>query len=246
MKTLSRSVLAKPPAHRRAGWRARPTAILPPPEVAVWHADLDEASGAEVASFLAVLSVDERERARGFYFERDRRRFIVARGILRSLLGHYLSLAPERIAFRYGANGKPELAGEAAAAGLHFNLAHSEGAAVYAFTRVGEVGIDLERIREMPEWERIAATCLPAAESARLCAGRTQRQSEDFFRAWARQEARLKALGIGLGDDAERGAKDSALHVHALDAGSEFAAALALRHPAPHIVREQWAARAVA
>lgn len=245
MKTLSRSAAKKSSVRHRPNWRARAVAILPPPEVAVWHADLDEPGGADVPAFLAVLSVDERERARSFFFERDRRRFIVARGILRSLLGRYLSTAPETIAFRYGANGKPELAGAAAADGLRFNLAHSEGLAIYAFTRVGEVGIDLERIREMPEWERIAATCLPAAESARLCTGATQRATEEFFRAWTRQEARLKALGVGLGGD-PMVAGESTLHVQALDAGDDFAAAIALAHPSPRITRQEWPARAAA
>src|SRR5881397_1867586 len=57
----------------------------------------------------ATLSEDERNRSARFRFERDRRRFVVARGALRDLLGRYLDIDPGQIRFIYNAFGKPEL-----------------------------------------------------------------------------------------------------------------------------------------
>ena len=58
------------------------------------------------------LAADEKARAERFYFEKDRKHFIVARGVLRAILGRYLNRAPECLSFCYSSYGKPALAGE--------------------------------------------------------------------------------------------------------------------------------------
>ena len=56
----------------------------------------------------SILSPDERERVHRFLFERDRRRCLVSRGMLRTLLGRYLDVllthAPPR-----GIHDEPDL-----------------------------------------------------------------------------------------------------------------------------------------
>src|SRR5207248_11802779 len=113
-------------------------------------------------------STDEFERARRFYFDRDRRRYVVGRGILRMLLGRYLHCAPQEIDFAYGAYGKPSLAKPAAGPVLHFNVAHSEGLALYAFTYAGEVGVDVEQMRDLPDWADVARSAFSPHELALL------------------------------------------------------------------------------
>lgn len=201
---------------------------LRPADVDVWRATLDQQSSGSVQFLRSLLSSDEAERAATFYFDRDRLRFVVCRGILRILLGRYLDCAPSEVAFVYGANGKPALSGQTPPDGqpLYFNVAHSEGEALFAFTRVGEIGIDLEHIRDLPDWEQVAAAAFSPHELAQLRACPADRRRDEFFRAWARQEAVLKALGTGLGAIAEAGA-ESAFNVYPLDVGPGFAAALA-------------------
>lgn len=63
----------------------------------------------ELAALWETLAEDERVRAARYRFETDRQRFIVARGKLRSLLGHYLRTLPDRMVFGYGPAGKPEV-----------------------------------------------------------------------------------------------------------------------------------------
>jgi len=203
-------------------------------EVDLWRAELDEQTPDTFAVLRALLSPDEEERASRFYFERDRRRFVVARGILRTLLGRYLRRAPETLHFRYGPNGKPALVMRAEEAPLHFNVAHSDALAVFAFCRAGGIGVDLERIRPLPEWRQIAAAYFSAQEQARIEACPEQQRAEEFFAAWTRQEALLKAQGVGLGGTPAGVADgpDPALapghRVHTLQAAGGFAAALAV------------------
>lgn len=168
-------------------------------DVDLWRAPLDDQSDEALAALALLLSEDETARAREFYFERDRRRFVVGRGALRSILSRYLGQAPREIRFRYTAAGKPVLEEESGTPPLTFNLAHSDGLAVFAVTRTGEVGIDVERVREMPDWQTIAETFFPPLEQARLRAAPPPQRRAVFFQTWTRQEALLKASGVGLG-----------------------------------------------
>src|SRR5208282_4449617 len=76
-------------------WRAPPeTLVLGPDEVHVWRATLDQ-TRSQIQNFRHSLAADEQARAERFYFERDRGHFIIARGVLRAILGGYLKRAPE-------------------------------------------------------------------------------------------------------------------------------------------------------
>src|SRR5688572_9738476 len=98
----------------------------------------------EVCTLRARLCDAERHRAGRFRFERDRRRFIVARARLRELLAVRLDVKPQAIELAYGKNGKPGLAQRFADTGWRFNVSHCDEVAVYAFSRDSEIGIDIE------------------------------------------------------------------------------------------------------
>ena len=177
---------------------------LPPPDLAlsgddvhVWRASLEQPPAC-VRQLARALSGDERARADRFHFERHRRRFIVGRGVLRVILGRYLSIEPHRLRFRYGPRGKPYLATESGAGALHFNLAHSHELALYAFVRGPELGIDLEHVHPMPDAERISTQFFSARENVALRALPSHQKLEAFFNCWTRKEAYLKATGTGL------------------------------------------------
>src|SRR5689334_9599541 len=91
-----------------------------------------EASTAVVERFEPFLSMDEKVRAAQFRFDHLRDRYVIARGALRALLGCFLNIAPASVRFEYGSNGKPALA---APEFIHFNVSHSAGLAVFAFTQ---------------------------------------------------------------------------------------------------------------
>ena len=125
----------------------------------------------------------------------DRRRYTVARGMLRLLIGHYLQCAPAGLRFRYGGNGKPAVI---APRKLHFNLAHSAERAVYALSAVRPVGIDIEQVTRQVEFEQIARRFFTPKEFADLIALPTARRRRAFYRLWTAKEAVIKATGKGL------------------------------------------------
>ncbi|MGC1378494.1 MAG: 4'-phosphopantetheinyl transferase superfamily protein [Anaerolineales bacterium] len=176
-------------------WKLPPPAwTLPDQEIHLWQASLDQ-SPATVSRLSELLSKDERARAGRFYFERDRRRFITGRGILRAILGRYLDLPPEKIHFQYGDHGKPALS---APAPLRFNLAHSNALILLAFTLRHEIGLDVEYLRPIPEADGIAGRFFTQAESQALRSLPESQKLEGFFTHWVCKEAYLKALGDGL------------------------------------------------
>jgi 4'-phosphopantetheinyl transferase len=178
---------------------------LSPPErlslgngaVHVWRVFLDQIPS-QVDRFQNTMADDERSKADRFYFSRDRDHFIVARGVLRALLGRYLDRAPESLSFTYSTHGKPALASESDAGGIRFNISHSHGTALCAFTRGRAIGVDLEFIRCDLEAEQIANRFFSRSEIAALRALPLRLRKYAFFLCWTRKEAYIKARGEGL------------------------------------------------
>lgn len=172
--------------------------LLGQKDVHVWRVDLNQPP-AIIERCRQLLSVDEQDRAARFHFESDRQHFIVARGCLRTMLASYLDVGAETIRFSYASHGKPELATSySQARPLNFNLAHAGGFALYAFTRVGEIGVDLEHIRPDFTGDDIARRFFSSNEFGRLTGLPDNVRHEAFFNCWTRKEAFLKARGNGL------------------------------------------------
>ncbi len=160
----------------------------------MWLAWLDEE---DPQPFESLLSNDEKLRAERFRSPREANRFRVARSILRTLLGSYLSYDPEALVFSYGTHGKPELA-EALDMGISFNVSHSGGLAVFAIARGGQVGVDVEEFHEINDLEATASVFLSPDELSQFKEIPGGRKLDRFFDLWTSKEAILKAYGTGF------------------------------------------------
>jgi 4'-phosphopantetheinyl transferase len=158
---------------------------------------LDE--GIDVARAMApLLSHVEQERASQFALERDRSRFVIARGRLRQLLGVRLNVAPRSVQLVYGPRGKPALGPTFAGSGLRFNISRSADVAAYAFARGREIGVDVEHVRTIPDADDIVAHMFSPRENVAYFALSPRDRTLAFFNGWTRKEAFIKALGDGL------------------------------------------------
>jgi 4'-phosphopantetheinyl transferase len=177
--------------------RAIPEEQILSNDVHVWRAFLD-LTVLQKESLVRNLSTDEMAKASRFHFERDRERFIVARGILRHLLGCYLGENPAELRFEYTPYGKPFFAVDAGYDSLSFNLSHSGEFALYAITRNRDVGIDIEFVRDDIDIELIARRFFSQRELNSLEKISKDMQTVRFFQYWTRKEAFLKAIGKGV------------------------------------------------
>jgi 4'-phosphopantetheinyl transferase len=166
-------------------------------EVRVMSLPLD-VDRARLSWLSASLSSDEREKAERFRFDLHRDRFVAARGWLRTVLGSCLGVAPERVGFRYGRNGKPALEPELYRSGLRFNVSHSQGLGLCAIAKDRDVGIDLELVKPLADLERVAYHFFSPREVAALRDLRGDQKLLGFYACWTRKEAFIKATGEGL------------------------------------------------
>lgn len=169
-------------------------------EIHLWRARL-ERTPSFLSRLIQSLSSDEIERAESFRFESDRNQFIACRGILRMLLGIYLNAMPTSLQFCFGLHGKPYLKDVGMHTNLQFNLSHSDGLALYAVAEAANIGVDIERIRPLPEAEDIARQFFTSLEQTKIKQLPAADRAEGFLRFWTLKEAYLKASGTGIVQD---------------------------------------------
>ncbi|MFZ3244327.1 MAG: 4'-phosphopantetheinyl transferase superfamily protein [Candidatus Acidiferrales bacterium] len=144
------------------------------------------------------LSADEEKRAQRFRSAVDKDRSIASHGILRTLLAHHTLQQPEQLSFSEGPNGKPALTPGSDDKDIQFNLAHSGDHALIAIANGREVGVDIERVVQQDDHEKIARRFFSPIELASFLEYPDDQRTEAFFRHWVRKEAYLKARGFGL------------------------------------------------
>ena len=162
--------------------------------VSTGHAD----AHAQRDRYLSLLSADEHARMARLVFERDRRRFLLTRALVRTMLSRYASVAPEAWTFVANVHGRPELLDRAVGVpDLRFNISHTDGLIACAVTIGREVGVDVEHVGRRLTQD-VAARFFAPQEVADLQALPTPDQPRMFFDYWTLKEAYIKARGFGL------------------------------------------------
>lgn len=144
---------------------------------------------ARSTSYDGLLSPDERARAAT---GRRSAPFVAGAVLLRLAAARRTGIAPEDVRVRRccprcgGPHGRPELPG----LGLTASVSHSGDLVAVALTDTGWVGIDVERLREVPR--SLAARVLSDHEQGLVT------DEPAFFAIWTIKEALVKASGRGL------------------------------------------------
>jgi 4'-phosphopantetheinyl transferase len=168
-------------------------------EIHVWRMRISPDQFAAWQSRLATLSQEEQARAERFRFQDDRIAFLSAHIQLRDVLSRYAGVTPAALAFTSSETGKPELQDSS----MQFNLSHAGDWALCAVCETQPVGVDIERIRPMPDRDDVAMRVFTPRERATLRVGDDERDRA-FFKLWTAKEAYLKGIGVGLGMDLQR------------------------------------------
>lgn len=163
----------------------------------VWCLPLDLPPQEQARNF-SLLSPDEKARSEKFYFKKARDHFIAGRGFLRTLLGVYLNLDPTLLQFSYEQQGKPVLKEDSLGWPIQFNVSHSEGLGVLAFCLDHRVGVDIEYLRPLADFNDLARMVFTTKESTMISALSGEDKQELFYKIWTCKEAHYKALGAGL------------------------------------------------
>jgi len=188
--------------------------VLSPGEALVWRVSLDSLQ----VDSLPPASPAEEARAGRFATESLRQRYLRSHRALRKVLSGLTAAPLEFAAHKYG---KPYLP---AAPELRFSLSHSDSMALIGASLDVDIGVDIERLRDLRQAEAIAARFFPPSEAAALAAAPDP--GHEFFLRWTRIEAMLKARGDGLYGAGAEIAGDWT--VEQIEASAEFTAAVAV------------------
>jgi 4'-phosphopantetheinyl transferase len=200
-----------------------------------------------------LLSEEERARAERFVFDWLRRRYIVAHGRMRSILGRHIGIPARELRFEATQHGKPFLD---PTFDTHFNLSHSGELAILAIGAT-ELGADVELIRPLENFENVATGFFSEREVAELHRYPAPERLRAFYRCWTRKEAYIKAIGEGLSIPlgsfvVSLAEKEAALlettppergvgwTITALDLGSDYVGAVVIRDPQGTVEMRWW------
>ena len=150
---------------------------------------------AEMPHFFALLNPIELARAKRFRFIEHCDRYVIARGVLRSILHLYTGIPATDMEFILNKHGKPYLKDNVL--NLQFNVSHSHDWVVYAVTMQKEVGIDIEKIKPQFD-EAVAKRFFSLPEYIALMTLPEIERTTAFYRIWSGKEAVIKVLGEGL------------------------------------------------
>ena len=142
----------------------------------------------------SLLSVVEKRKISFYKFEHTRLSYIVSQAVLRMLLAAYLEVKPADVKMGTHKKGKPYLIHDRP---IFFNISNSNDLCVYAFSCDAEVGIDIEKIRDLPDIDQLIEKNLTSRERGYLLKDPAHKLNW-FFRFWTYKESYLKAIGEGM------------------------------------------------
>jgi 4'-phosphopantetheinyl transferase len=145
-----------------------------------------------------------------------------ANAALRQVLAAYLGTTPQQIELASGEHGKPQLAGGV----LEFNLSHSGEIALVALSAEHPVGVDVEQVQPNRDLLAVAERALSAEDVEAVRVAAPAERALVFHQHWARHEARLKCLGVGI--FRESSFDTAAVKAWDLDLGPGYAGAVAI------------------
>ncbi len=172
---------------------------IDPRRIEVWLAFYDELEDERLSTMAELLSSPERAQQRRFHFADDRKRYLVTRAMVRSVLSRYAPVAPTDWTFRENAYGRPAIGHDhEVAAGLQFNISHARGLIALAVRRHGGLGIDVENLVHRPVSTAIADRFFSPAEAVELASVPVEHRPDRFFEYWTLKESYIKARAMGL------------------------------------------------
>jgi 4'-phosphopantetheinyl transferase len=169
-------------------------------EIHLWLTFYDEINEeALLSAYRGLLDEAEKEQEPRFYFARDRRRYLVTRALVRTVLSRYVPIQPREWIFSANAYGRPDIVNtQARDTCLSFNISHTHSLIVLGVTKGRALGVDVENFSARAAAIEIADHYFAPQEVAALAAMPQRQKQYRFFEYWTFKESYIKARGIGL------------------------------------------------
>lgn len=162
-------------------------------EIHLWICSLDP-TPEFLEVFKSSLSDKELKTSTFFSFPKDQVAYIASQGFLRIILSRYLSIDGRDLVFARHRKGKPYLINDTS---LLYNISNSGQYVVVSISKHGEVGVDLEKVRPLDDFEDLVQKNFSPFERNYINKVHSEKLQR-FFKLWTLKEAFLKAIGEGM------------------------------------------------
>jgi phosphopantetheinyl transferase len=189
--------------------------------VHVWNLPL--LTGNFLEQYLGLLDDKEQNHYRNLPEGLQKQVFASHRLLRRQLLSLYTGIPPEALQFSASQTGKPGLA--KAETAIRFNSSHSSDQILLAVTSGTEIGIDVERIRRVKDWEKIAERVFPRQMLESLHGDPDAK--DHFVKYWTEFEATQKCFGLGVFGSAGSEQQPDRLKLWSFNINANYQATLA-------------------
>ncbi len=202
--------------------------------VRAWWLTVDRVAESQWPRLADLLDDAERARAARFHFDRDRKCYVAAHALGRTLLSSWAGGDPRGWRFQVGDHGKPEVLSPPGGPRLRLNLSHTRGLAAAVLTEGHDVGIDVEWLDRRAPTMDLAQRFFARTECAQLDGLAEDAFVERFLSFWTLKEAYVKAIGKGLAQPLDSFAFTlEPLAIAFADAGADTPAAWSFRRFVP-------------
>ena len=147
-----------------------------------------------IESQLSCLNEKEVKKSKAYHNSDDRWRYLCGKILCKLLIAEYLGLDKKSIDFSIDCYGKPHFCNDESE-NIFFNISHSDDIVLLAFSRDNELGVDIEKIRKIDDYNELANNFFSCEEQQHI---RKNNSIDVFYEIWSQKEAYLKAKGIGI------------------------------------------------
>ena len=172
---------------------------LSPATVYLWFTFVEEIQDNKLmAEYRRLLPAAELKKLERYRFDRHKKRYLVGRALIRTILSSRTGVAPAQIMLAREAHGRPYLPPSGQGPALQFNLSYTDGLVAAALVAEGRIGVDVEYRSRNTDCLEIAQRYFSPSEYTELQQLPEIQMKERFFELWTLKEAYVKARGLGL------------------------------------------------
>ena len=172
---------------------------LSPATVYLWFTFVEDIQDEKLLSeYRRLLPASELEKLERYRFDKHRKRYLVGRALIRTILSRCTGLEAKQIAFSREDQGRPFLLPFGTSPPPEFNISYTDGLVAAAQSLECRVGIDVENSSREIDCLEIAERYFSSAEYTELEQLPEPLLKERFFELWTLKEAYVKAQGRGL------------------------------------------------
>jgi 4'-phosphopantetheinyl transferase len=113
--------------------------------------------------------------------------------VLKEILGKYTGLSSGDLQLERSELGKPRLLSSQNPSSLFFNMSHSAGLVAVGVTHLGELGVDIEKLRPFKKMEQFLERFAFDSERKKIEDAPEHQKNQLFFEFWTAKEAWCKA-----------------------------------------------------